>query len=388
MTGYRALIVLEPNEARWPHFLASILAGYGRLDEAMPLLRRATVLAPDHVVGWLRLGEALFKANATTEAEAAYREALQRSSANPYALLGLARCDLQLERWTAARSHLQQAVAADPRFAGAQNLLASVFERLGNPEAAAVARSRVADDGHYTEPVDSWADELTAYCHNPYTLLVTASAATAEGTPAKALPPLQRALALAPDDPRIHRQMAKTLSNLGDMAGARMELEKTVALAPDDENMRLDLVALLRAGKEREALERAVAAGVAACPSSAALHFEAGLLAAEAGRLDEAAEHFRFTWKNRPDEPDAARELAKVYFRSDRGEDGVAVLERLLIVEPRDQATQVLLVQHGLATADPRTAGWLRRALDAGTPGPQLLELQQDFQHRSGRQAR
>ena len=384
ITAYQALVVLEPSEPRWPHLLAAILGSYGRLDEALPLLRRTTALAPGYLPGWLRLGDALFKADATAEAEAAFQEALKRAPGDPFALLGLARCDLQLERWTAARSHLQQAVAGDPHFADAQSLLASVFERLGNPEAAAVARGRVANEGHYTEPPDAWTDELTPYCHNPYTLLVAAAAATSEGTPAKALAPLNRALALAPDDPRIHRQKAKILSNLGDMKGARAALEKAVALAPNDENMLIDLVALLRAVKDQAALERAVTTGVAACPNSAALHYEAGLLAAQGGRLAEAADHFQFTWKNRPEKPAAARELAKVYFRSGRDDDGVTVLEKILVVTPRDTDTHVLLVQHGIETGDPRTAAWLRQALQAGAPGLPEAELQQAYVRRFG----
>ena len=387
MTGYRALLVLEPNEARWPHLLATILAGYGRLDEALPLLRRTTVLAPDHLVSWLRLGDALFKANSTTEAETVYEAALKRAPGNPYALLGLARCDLQRERWTAARSHLQQAVVSEPKFAGAQSLLASVFERLGNPEAAAVARNRAANDGHYTDPPDSWTDELTAYCHNPYTLLITASAATADGTPAKALPPLRRALILVPDDPRMHRQLAKTLSNLGDMAGARSALEKAVALSSGDENMQLDLIALLQVTKDRDALKKAVASAVAACPASPALHFEAGLLAVEAGQLPEAEVHFRFTWKNRPEQPEAARELAKIYFRTGRDPEGIAILEKLLAFESHDIATHILLVQHGLETGDQRTAAWLHQARNTGMQDRQLAELQQNFQRRFGRDA-
>jgi tetratricopeptide (TPR) repeat protein len=388
MTGYQALTILEPDEARWPHLRASILAGYGRLDEALPLLRRTTVLAPDHLAGWLRLGEALFKANATGEAEAAFHEALRRAPGNPYALLGLARCDLQLERWTAARSHLQQAVAADPTFADAQSLLASVFERLGNPEAARLARSRMANDGRYTEAPDAWTDELTAWCHHPYTLLVAAATITTKGTPRQALPLLERALLLAPDDPRVHRQMAKTLSTLGDLAGGRAELEKTVALNPTDESLQLDLVALLRGAKDSAALERAVAAGLAACPASAGLHYEAGLLAAAAGQWDAAERHFAFSWQNRPDRPAAARELAKIFFRTNRNEAGVGVLEKILTQEPGNTAVHLQLVQHGIETGDQRTAAWLRQAVDSGAPELPLAELQQAFQRQFGAEVR
>ena len=382
IAGYEALIILEPREAHWPHLLASIFAGYGRLDEALPLLHRTIQLAPDYLVAWLRLGDALFKANATAEAESAYQEVLKRAPGNAYALLGLARCDLQFERWTAARSHLQQAVASDPTFAGAQSLLASVFERLGNPDAAALARSRVANGGHYTEAADAWTAELTAYCHNPYTLLTTASSAVADGEPRRALPALARALLIAPNDPRIHRQLAKIQRALGDPAEARSQMEQAVALAPLDENMRFDLIELLRNPKDHAELVRAVEAGLAACPGSAALQFEGGLLAVEAGRLEEAEQRFKFTWQNRPDNPAAARELAQLYFRTDRSERGIEVLEKIIGRKPLNTAAHVQLVRHGIETGDGRTAGWLRRATESGAPELPAFELKQEFQHR------
>lgn len=388
INGYQALIYLQPNDAHWPHLLASILAGFGRLEEALPLLRRTSQLAPDHVISWLRLGDASFKSNATAEAESAYQEVLKRVPGNPYALLGLARCDLQTERWTAARSHLQQAVASDPAFADAQSLLASVFERLGNPDGAAQARARVQNGGHYTEAPDDWAEELIGYCHNPYTLLTAASSAVADGEPRKALAPLQRALAIAPNDPRIHRQLAKVLFTLNEPGKARAEMERAVALSPHDENMQFDLVDLLKNTQDHDAFARAVAAAVAACPASAALRFEAGLLAVEAGKSDEAEQHFLFAWQNRPDNPAAARELATLFFQTNRSEAGVGVLEKVLARKPQNTGAHIQLVQHGIDTGDPRTTEWMHRALSSGAPNLPSAELQQSYERRFGRALR
>ncbi len=388
ISGYQALVYLQPNDPHWPHLLASLLAGFGRLDEALPLLRRTTQLAPEHTVGWLRLGDALFKSNATAEAQAAYQEALNRAPGNPYALLGLARCDLQTERWTAARSHLQQAVATDAKFADAQSLLASVFERLGNPEGAAQARARMQNGGHYTAAPDDWTDDLINYCHNPYTLLTAASSAVADGEPRKALVPLHRALAIAPNDSRIHRQLAKILYTLGDAAQARSEMERAVALSPTDENMQFDLVELLKNTKAHEALVQAVAAAVTACPGSAALHFEAGLLAVEAGKTGEAEQHFQFAWQNRPDNPAAARELASLFFQTNRSEAGVGVLEKVIARKPQNTGAHIQLVQHGIDTGDPRTTEWMQRALSSGAPELPSAELQQNYERRFGRALR
>lgn len=382
--AYRALMTLEPEEARWPHLLAVILAGEGRLEEALPALRRAAELAPDRVIVWLRLGDALLKSNLTADAEVAFTTALQHSPANPYALLGLGRCDLQSDRWTAARAHLQQAVSAHPEFSAAQSLLATVFDRLGNSESAAVARSRISRDGHFKEPDDPWSDALLGYCHDAYALLVAASAAAAEGNPNQALPLLRHALHLSPNDPRLHRKLGNTLMQLGDIPGARAALEKAVALAPTNDAIQLNLIALLRAAHDPKAAEHAVARGLAACPYSAGLHYEAGRLAEEAGHFEDAAQHFDFTWRNQPDQPATALTLASARFQAHQNELGVSVLERLLSERPDYSPAAAMLVSHGIETGDARTAKWLECASASGLPADALTELQRNFQHRFG----
>jgi len=43
-----------------------------------------------------------------------------------------------------------------------------------------------------------------------------------------------------------------------------------------------------------------------------------------------------------------------------------------------------MLLRHGIATADPRTAGWLQRVTDANPSAPLPTELRQDYQRRFG----
>jgi Flp pilus assembly protein TadD len=216
IAGYTTLLKMEPAEPRWPYRLASILAGYGRLAEAVPHLRRTVELAPDYLTARLKVAEALLKSNATTEAEAVYTEVLRRDAENIYGLVGLARCQLQAEQLTFARSTLQRAVASHPESSNAQSLLGTVLERLGNAQGAELARNRVRQGGHYAEPADPWMSELLADCHDPYTLLIASSAAVAESRSADALPILARGLALAPNDARLHRQLAKTHASMGE----------------------------------------------------------------------------------------------------------------------------------------------------------------------------
>ena len=382
--GYQALLALEPTEARWPHLLAGILTGYGRMDEALPLLGKATELAPAQTIVWQRLGETCLKSNRTAEAVAAFEQVLQRKPAASHALFGLARCELQAGRLTAARSRLQEAVAADPDFPGAQSLLVTVFERLGNPVAAQAARLRVRGDGHYTEATDPWAVDLTLYCHNPYTLLVAASALSSDGKHREALPLLARAIALDPQDARLHRQQGNALARLGDLPAARPNLERALALDPANDKIRTDLINLLKGLNDLPAVDRTVREGLTASPQSLAFRFEAGLIAAREDRTDEAIGVFKEVWQRQPDQTAAPCKLAALYFASGRTEAGQAVLEDVLTRHPDDPATLALLVRRGIETRDHRTAESLRRAQTNEKTLPAIAELRQAYLARFG----
>lgn len=381
--AYRALIPLQPNEPRWPHLLAVILAGEGRLEDALPFLRRTTELAPDHVIAWLVLGDALLKSNHLDEATSAYSAALEREPKNVYALLGLARCDLQAERWTAARSRLQQAVTQQPGFASAQSLLATVFERLGNSEGAAAARARSQRDGHYPEPPDAWQEALNDFCYDPYALLVAASAHAAEGRPERSLALVKKALTLAPNDARLHRKLGNTLMQLGDPAGAREALEAAIALAPSNDAIQLNLIALLRRSNDQTALANVVKNALDHCPTSAGIHYEAGILARDGGNFEEAARHFEVTWKNQPDQPALGVALADMRFRAEQREAGFTVLQQVLASFPTYEPAVVMLVSRGIETADARTNDWLAGARRAGISATVVANLERDFRQRA-----
>jgi predicted Zn-dependent protease len=382
--AYQGLLLLDPAEARWPHLLAEILTGYGRLEEAIPLLQQAAALAPDQPVHWHRLGEAQLKANHLAEADAAFSRLLALQPGNVHALFGLARCGLQAGRLTAARSRLQEATAADPFFPGAQSLLATVYERLGNPAAAELARQRVSGDGRYTGMADPLAIDLAAYCRQPYALLVAASAEMSDGRPAQAVPLLQRALELDPRDARLHRQLGRARGRLGDPAGARRALEQAVALAPADEKIRSELIGLLRQAEDLPALQRVVDEGLAATPDSASFHFEAGRLAVAAGRPDDAIAHFTRVSRLRPEESAAQCELAGIHFAAGRAAAGVAVLEEVLQHQPDCRPALTLLARYGIDQGDPRAGDWLQRALAAGEPTPVLADLRLAYRRRFG----
>jgi predicted Zn-dependent protease len=155
-------------------------------------------------------------------------------------------------------------------------------------------------------------------------------------------------------------------------------------LDPSNDAIHLDLLTILRQLPESDAFPQAVARAIAHCPTSAALRFEAGLLASRAGELDTAAEHFSFAWQNRPDQTAAGFEGAAVYFRQGKSEKGVELLNDVLRLHPKESTAHLLLVQHGIETQDPRTSEWLQRAIRADPAAPRLAELRPNYQRRFG----
>jgi tetratricopeptide (TPR) repeat protein len=155
---YQGLLQVDAADPHWPYRLAIILAGYGQLDDALPLWRQAAKLAPDYVPARLRLGDTLLKTNRNVEAARVYAAVLERESRNPYALLGLARIDVDAGRWEAARERLE-VVVQQSNFGIGYDLLPTVYEHLGEAARAEAIRARQKASGAFYDVPDPWIDD-------------------------------------------------------------------------------------------------------------------------------------------------------------------------------------------------------------------------------------
>jgi tetratricopeptide (TPR) repeat protein len=195
---------------------------------------------------------------------------------------------------------------------------------------------------------------------------------------------LERAITLAPQDARLHRQLGNILARLGDLPASRPSLERALALEPANEKIRSDLINLLKGLKDLPAMEKVVQEGLIASPSSTAFRFEAGLIATRYGRTDEARSYFEGVWAAEPGQIAAPCELAAVYFASGQAAAGEAVLDKLLAQHPLDPTVLALRVRRGIETRDPRTGDWFRQAQETGKSLTVLAELRQAYFDRFG----
>ncbi|HEX2862702.1 MAG TPA: tetratricopeptide repeat protein [Lacunisphaera sp.] len=353
---YRVLAAFEPREPRWPHLLAHLESSFGRLDAALPWQRSAVALAPDDFAVHLRLGDLLFKQNAVAGAEQAYARAAQVQPANPYALLGLARCAQRREDWRAAREHLRAAVTGEPGFVSGWALLASIETRLGNDTAAAEARRR--GNGQFREYADPWLAFLDELSYDPYQLSV---AAAVSPDPARARQLLERAIALAPDVASYRRQLAKLVAT-SEPATARAELERAVRLAPDDAESWSALVALLLELKDSRAALAALAEGLRHCPQSGFLHFTNGRRLAATGQTAAAEAEFKVSQRLQPAEIRGYIELSALYVRTGRMADAAREATAALAMDPGNSLVLGMLAQLAIIQEDePAALAWVAK---------------------------
>ena len=383
---YAGLEGLQPGEPLWPHLHATILAGYGDITPALERWQKVRTLAPDYLAAHLRSGDGLLKSNRPQEAAAAYEAALRLEPNNPYALLGLARLDLEAGRWEQARPRLEQ-VVNQTNFTLGYDLIVSLYERLGLTQRATEIRGMAKASGAYRDPADPWLNGLIDECLEPYRLSLAAGTIARNGDQPAARRLLERAVEVAPEDVSVIFQLGTLLIAQGDRTGALWHLRRCTELAPDFADGWANLSALQAALGEKTAAERTLAEGLRRCPQSPGLHLQYARNLQQAGRPGEAIAEFQASIRLRPNEPEAYIELGNLFISQGRTAEGVAEMERALLAEPGNPMALEVLAFNAILGGDEDEA---RRRLAAARAQPrfpreQMQQLVGAFRKQFGR---
>lgn len=359
---YEGLRRVEPNNARWPHLEASILAGSGQLEEARPLFAKAVALAPGYLPARLRLADTMLKANQATEAAKIYAEVLARQSDEPYALLGLARCAVAGGDWEKAREYTRRSATAHPDFGDGLIFGATVAEHFGDPAGAAALRARASSLESIAIP-DPWLDGVIDDCYDSYRLSVAAAVALAQGNPTTAERWLLRAIDFSPKPAAYHRQLGNLYVRLKNDRAARQHFQDATRLEPTDSDAWAFLVNLLNSTGDRAAAYQAVTTGLVSCPDSRALHYAYGHMLTEDGRFPQAMAELRAAKRLQPNEANAYVDLALIHFQLGQVESGVAEMRDALKVQPDHPLALTLLARRAIDLGDENGAAALFRRI-------------------------
>lgn len=191
--------------------------------------RRLTEIDPRNPTAWRGLGLA-----SAALARDSFAKLPQDSAAS---LVLLARARLDEQKTATAFGLLRRAIAKDSVIPGAHGLLAEVYRQTNHADWAAVedARERAITrrpEGLYAEAVDASAESLRAFSRltelpeSAELHETEADAARLRGAYTEAVEALRKASRLKPGDPRLERELARSLWLAADYANAMPLLEK------------------------------------------------------------------------------------------------------------------------------------------------------------------
>jgi tetratricopeptide (TPR) repeat protein len=387
MQCYTGLEKIEPAEPRWPHLHATILAGYGEIEPAVRLWQRVVQLAPDYVPARLRLGDCLLKSNQSDAAAAVYNDVLVRSPGNSYALIGLARIDLEACRWDKAQERLET-VVNQTNYKLGYDLIVSLYERIGLRERSAAIRGSAQASGAYRDQPDPWLDGLMDDCFDPYRLAVAAGTVDARsGASTTAIRLLERAIDLDPKEVSYQFQLGGIYLAQQDSKKASEQFERCTKLAPEFADGWIQLSALQAQSGDNNAAEHTLAAGFAHCPDSPGMHLMQARNLRKAGRTEEAINEFLISIRLRPNEPYAYVELGSTYIELGRTDEGIKKIHEALETDPGHPMALSVSAFYSISTGNEKDSRyWLNRvANQPRLPHQQVAQLFEAYRQTFGR---
>lgn len=374
MRCYAGLEKLEPNQPRWFHYDATILGGYGEIGRAEKLWRRVLQLAPDYIPARLRLGECLLKTDRLAEATAMYDSVLKRDPGNPYAMLNLARIDMEHHDWAKARP-LLESVVRKTNFTLGYDLIVTLYDKIGLRTQANEIRGAAKASGAYHDLPDPWMNELMDVCYDPYRLGLVAGLAAHNGSPARAVQLLKRAIALAPNDVSSHFQLAGVSEMQRNFKEALAEYQECTVLDPHFSDGWAHLSDLQSRMGDKGAAARTLAQGLVQCPDSPGLHLMRARRLRDAGRAGEAIREYEISIRLRPNEPEAYTQLGRLLIGLGRVDAGMREMRLALEADPGDPMALGVMAFHAISTNDEAAARrWLVRVVDQ----PRVPQAQTD----------
>jgi tetratricopeptide (TPR) repeat protein len=352
---------LAPGDPRWPYLLALTLLANGP-DPAPALghLERAAELAGEEPAPRLRLGEVLLDQGRADEAEGHFRQVLAADLANPRAHLGLARVAHQRGDWRQSLDHLTKSASGAPNVKATRALLAEVYNRLGDRAAAEQQLRRLAtlpDDGDWLDP---YVEQVLRRRVGVWAAVDQASSLLHRGRGDEAVAVLQDAAASQPDPQPAYLALGRLFLRLEQPAKAEPPLRRAVRLAPQALEARFELgIALYQHGKVGDAAE-SFREATRLKPDYALAHFNLGRCLDTLGDPEGAIQAYQAAVRYRPDCGPGHRSLATLL--ADKGRTAEALVHFHLAVQldPSDQAAKKALqeLQKGTApSGEPGVAG-------------------------------
>lgn len=326
----REAAALDSSSPAWPYYLGAAASARGELVQASRHLRRALDLAPHDVPTLIRLAEVKLGLGETETARGLYQRAVALAPEVAAAHAGLGRIAAMEGRHEEAARFLERALELEPEATALHYQLGRSYRAMGN-EAKARAHLDARGDGTpgFPDPLQRAVD---------LERLETAFAVTRELAEESVTLPVDEVIGFA-------------VAQFGDLAGAIDAFEDAV----------------------QGASSRAIGA-----ESRARMHFVLGALHAQAGRSQEARQHYEDALAADPHLTGARVALAWALRQQNESDAALEALDAVLDENPSHRLALIrradLLAERGdlraaladleriMASAEADAPVWLRHA--------------------------
>ncbi len=289
---YEAVLEKQPDRVEALSNLGAAFMKLGRLEDAIRQYRKALAVQPDLAGVRLNLGLAFYKADRIDEAAPEFEAVLRSDPKQTAAALLLADCRL--------RSGAMQQVI---------DLLAPLEPQLGSDRLFVYLLGTALLETGQLERGQQMIDRLFNSGESAEGHLLVGVQYLRLGQALKAVPEIEKAIAMNPALPGVHALYARALRQNHDDVAAAVEYRKELERNPNDYESNLWL----------------------------------GMLRTEANQLDEALSYLERAGRLRPTDPAVAYGLGRVHLAAGRLEPARQALERLVAAAPDYQQGHVLL---------------------------------------------
>jgi tetratricopeptide (TPR) repeat protein len=281
---------LEPNDLRWPYFLAHVHRRKNEPQKAEALFERVLTLDPNHVAALIWLGDMRLIEGRPDAADAPLARALTLAPRDPAALDRAGRAALARRDYAAARKDLEAALEIQPRASSLHYPLSLAFRGLGDTRAAD-AHLKLRGDVD-AAPNDPLMQEVGALLQNASAAEVRGANAMAARQWTEAIVALRQAIAQSPANAFTHLNLGTALFETGDASGALEEFRTAIRLAPDLSKAHYGAGIVLEAGGRDSEAIAAFTKAVDADPSSVEARMSLADALRRNGRDRESLPHY------------------------------------------------------------------------------------------------
>lgn len=331
---WMGLLAVQPDDARWPYFIADLSRLEGNESEMVPWVEHSLQLDPEYGPAWLKLGNLYFAAGDLDRARESYERRLEWLPGDPYAEVSLARIELQQGNSSAAMQRLQQLMSSESTLPTAHYLLERLLRKRGDIEAADRQQWLGTAAGRFREAADPRVDELSQWCYDVEHLLMLGSIdyQTEHGDKGRAL--FERAMQLNPQHPEPYESMGRLYLDEGNPEEALKMLSKGASVPKVPASLYFRLSETYRQLNRAKDALHAAQTGLQKEPNDPDLLKSVGSSLDALGRYDEAIAAFESVMSDSIHAAEASLNIGLIHLHAGRKDEALLHLQKALELRP------------------------------------------------------